>query len=67
MNLPLGYRFGSRTYPFLHREKGKDLPMPWNCSIVERDLYEEHATPWNLFSNNPGISVKLGKKRSFDG
>ncbi|CAA2959900.1 NAC transcription factor 29-like [Olea europaea subsp. europaea] len=68
MNFPPGYRF----YPidkelilFYLEKKAKNLPLPWNCSIVERDLYGENATPWNVFSHNDpwDISITRDKDR----
>ncbi|CAI9773751.1 unnamed protein product [Fraxinus pennsylvanica] len=66
MNFPPGYRFqptDEELILFYLQKKAKNLPMPWNSSIVERDLYGEHATPWNVFSDNDpwDISISRGK------
>ncbi|KAL2509197.1 NAC domain-containing protein [Forsythia ovata] len=53
--MPLGYRFEPTDEELIHcylEKKVKGLPLPWNVSIVERDLYGENANPWNVLSDN---------------
>ncbi|CAA2959899.1 NAC transcription factor 25-like [Olea europaea var. sylvestris] len=66
MNFPPGYRFqptDQELIIFYLEKKAKNLPLPWNCSIVERDLYGEHATPWNVFSDNDPWDISITSER----